>query len=45
MKIEGQVVKLSDEESEKYFHSRPRGSQIGAVVSDQSSVIASREVC
>lgn len=27
--------KVSDHESEQYFHSRPRGSQIGAVVSNQ----------
>ena len=44
VKIEGQVEKLSDKESEEYFHSRPRGSQIGAIVSNQSSVIESREV-
>ena len=30
------------ERSEAYFHSRPRGSQLGAIVSPQSSVIASR---
>lgn len=41
--IEGSVEKLSEEESDKYFWSRPRGSQIGAWVSEQSSVIASRE--
>ena len=33
--MEGSVQKVSDEESEQYFHSRPRGSQIGAIVSKQ----------
>lgn len=44
IKIEGKVEKLPDKESQEYFQSRPRGSQIGAIVSAQSSVIASREV-
>lgn len=34
---------MSREESEKYFHTRPRASQIGAVASPQSKVIPSRE--
>ncbi len=42
VRIEGDVVPVSDEESQAYFHSRPIGSQIGAWVSKQSSVIASR---
>lgn len=42
--IEGKAEKLSEAESEEYFHSRPRGSQLGAQVSLQSSVIPSREV-
>jgi pyridoxamine 5'-phosphate oxidase len=40
--IEGSVSVLSTEESEPYFHSRPRGSQLGAWASRQSSVISSR---
>ncbi len=36
--------KPSETESENYFHSRPKGSQLGAVVSPQSSVITSRDV-
>lgn len=44
IRIEGIAKKLSKEESEKYFHSRPRASQIGAVASPQSKVINNREV-
>lgn len=40
--IKGTAVKTSEEESEAYFHSRPRGSQLGALASRQSSVIPSR---
>jgi pyridoxamine 5'-phosphate oxidase len=40
--IEGTVTPLSTEQSEPYFHSRPRGSQLAAWASRQSSVIASR---
>ncbi|XP_053216936.1 pyridoxine-5'-phosphate oxidase isoform X2 [Podarcis raffonei] len=43
VRIEGPVEKLSEEESEKYFYTRPKSSQIGAVVSRQSTVIADRE--
>lgn len=42
VRIEGTVEKVSTAESLKYFASRPRESQIGAWVSDQSSVIDSR---
>jgi len=44
VRIEGQVSKISRAHSEKYFHSRPRKSQIGAVVSQQSSPIESRKI-
>ena len=40
--VEGTVSALSAEESEPYFHSRPRGSQLGAWASRQSTVIGSR---
>lgn len=39
----GDVARLSDEESDAYFASRPRGAQLSAWASDQSSTIASRE--
>ena len=38
VRVEGSVEKLPAEESEKYFQSRPRASQIGACVSEQSKV-------
>ncbi len=44
IRIEGKVVKLDLEESEAYFHSRPKASQLGAWASDQSRVIPNREV-
>jgi pyridoxamine 5'-phosphate oxidase len=40
--IEGPVAPLSTAESEPYFHSRPRGSQLGAWASRQSTVLSSR---
>jgi pyridoxamine 5'-phosphate oxidase len=43
VRIEGTVEKVSAEESEKYFHSRPFGSKLGAWASNQSEVIPSRE--
>ncbi len=41
--ITGTVEKVSTAESLKYFLTRPKGSQIGAWVSNQSSVISSRQ--
>uniref|UniRef100_A0A8D2DE63 Pyridoxine-5'-phosphate oxidase n=1 Tax=Sciurus vulgaris TaxID=55149 RepID=A0A8D2DE63_SCIVU len=43
VRVEGSVKKLPEEEAKRYFHSRPKSSQIGAVVSHQSSVIPDRE--
>jgi pyridoxamine 5'-phosphate oxidase len=40
--IEGAVTPLSTDASEPYFHSRPRGSQLGAWASRQSTVLATR---
>ena len=42
--IKGNAKKTSEADSENYFSSRPKGSQLGALVSDQSSVIKNREV-
>ena len=41
IRIEGVCVKTSEEESDEYFQSRPRGSQISATVSFQSKEIKS----
>ena len=41
--IQGFAEKVSREESEDYFHTRPWGSQIGAWASHQSAPLASRE--
>jgi pyridoxamine 5'-phosphate oxidase len=40
--VEGSVRPLTKAESEPYYHSRPRGSQIGAWASHQSTVLRSR---
>ncbi len=42
VRIEGKVEKLERERSEVYFQSRPRGSQLGAWASPQSSVLADK---
>jgi pyridoxamine 5'-phosphate oxidase len=44
IRIEGQVERVSPEESDAYFHSRPPGSQLGAIVSQQSEVIPNRQL-
>jgi pyridoxamine 5'-phosphate oxidase len=44
VRVEGRVEAVSAEESEAYFATRPRGSQLGAWASPQSEVIAGREV-
>lgn len=43
VRIEGVVSPVSSEESEAYFRARPRGSQIGALASNQSRVVTNRE--
>lgn len=43
VRIEGTVEKLTKEESGRYFHSRPKSSQISAIVSPQSQVIDGME--
>lgn len=44
LSIEGRAEKVSTFESMKYFAARPRGSQLGAWVSEQSTVITSRSL-
>lgn len=41
--IKGKAEKIAENLSDGYFESRPRGSQLGAMVSNQSQPIASRE--
>ncbi len=43
IRIEGRTEKVSPELSDEYFQSRPRGSQLGAKVSQQSSPVNSRQ--
>lgn len=43
VRIEGTIEKLSREQSEAYFHSRPKASQLGAVASPQSQEIEGRK--
>lgn len=42
--IEGTATKVAREESEAYFHTRPRASQLGAWVAQQSAIITGRAV-
>ena len=42
VRIEGDVAKVPVEESERYFHSRPRGAQLAALASNQSAVVGTR---
>jgi pyridoxamine 5'-phosphate oxidase len=44
VRVEGIVTRTSDDESDAYFQTRPRESQLGALASPQSEVITSRVV-
>ncbi|KAF8442965.1 hypothetical protein L210DRAFT_3534537 [Boletus edulis BED1] len=44
VRIVGKVEKLNKKESEEYFHSRPIGSQLGALASKQSTVIGENDL-
>ncbi|TFG66507.1 MAG: pyridoxamine 5'-phosphate oxidase, partial [Gemmatimonadales bacterium] len=43
VRIEGRVARTSESESEAYFRTRPRGSQLGAWASTQSAALADRD--
>lgn len=43
VRIQGDVTLVDDEEADRYFTTRPRGSQLGAWASDQSAPLKSRE--
>lgn len=43
VRVLGSVEWTSDAESDEYFRSRPRSSQLGAIVSDQSAIIPGRD--
>ncbi|CDP04610.1 unnamed protein product [Coffea canephora] len=44
VRVEGSVEKLSDEESEQYFHKNPREIRIRSIASEQSIVVPGRQV-
>ena len=43
IRIEGKIKKISRQDSQNYFHTRPFESQIGAIASNQSYVLKSRD--
>jgi pyridoxamine 5'-phosphate oxidase len=43
IRIKGTVAKLNNQKNDDYFYSRPKLSQIAAIASEQSSVLASRQ--
>lgn len=44
IRIEGKASKISSEQSDAYFNSRPKQSQISAIVSPQSKIIENRQI-
>lgn len=44
VRIEGVIEKVTAAESDAYYYTRPHGSQAGAIASEQSEVIESREI-
>ncbi len=43
VRVEGRAAKISREKSDRYFRGRPKGSRLGALVSNQSEVLPGRE--
>ncbi len=43
VRVEGRAARVTPEESDAYFATRPRGAQIGALASEQSAVVAGRD--
>jgi pyridoxamine 5'-phosphate oxidase len=43
VRVDGQVEKIDPAESDAYFQSRPRGSQLGAWASPQSQIVGDRQ--
>ena len=43
VRVEGRIEKVSREQTEAYFRRRPRGSRLGALVSNQSEVLSGRQ--
>jgi pyridoxamine 5'-phosphate oxidase len=43
VRIDGRVERVTREQSEEYFHSRPRGAQLAALASRQSTVLGDRD--
>ena len=44
VRIEGKAERISEDKSREYFNSRPKESQLGAIVSKQSTVVPDRMV-
>jgi pyridoxamine 5'-phosphate oxidase len=42
VRVEGNVARIPVQQSERYFHSRPRGAQLAALTSTQSAVVGRR---
>jgi pyridoxamine 5'-phosphate oxidase len=43
VRVEGQVGRVAEQESDAYFSTRPRGAQLAAAASEQSTVLRDRE--